>query len=70
MLLISLVSRRSRLRQGPRYIKRGSDETGQVANFAETEQVLITDNKSISSFVQIRGNSNNTNTIATTFNTN
>lgn len=37
---LALVSRRSRNRQGPRYIKRGSDERGNVANFVMTEQLL------------------------------
>ena len=36
---LTLISRRSRRRQGPRYIKRGSDGLGDVANFVETEQV-------------------------------
>lgn len=34
-----LVSRRSRLRQGTRYTRRGIDASGNVANFVETEQV-------------------------------
>jgi SacI homology domain len=39
-----------------RYIKRGSDEYGDVANFVETEQILVNHNTSqIRSFVQIRG---------------
>ena len=55
-LMLTLISRRSRRRQGPRYIKRGSDGLGDVANFVETEQVLrrISDNRTFS-FVQIRG---------------
>ncbi len=39
-LKLGLISRRSRHRQGQRYIKRGSDEAGDVANFVETEQIL------------------------------
>ena len=54
---LSLISRRSRLRQGPRYIKRGSDEQGNVANFAETEQILTCDHPPLraASYVQARG---------------
>ncbi len=37
---VGLISRRSRHRQGQRYIKRGSDRSGDVANFVETEQIL------------------------------
>jgi hypothetical protein len=37
---VSLLSRRSRHRQGQRYIKRGSDGAGDVANFVETEQIV------------------------------
>ena len=55
-LTLTLISRRSRRRQGPRYIKRGSDGLGDVANFVETEQILqrMSDNRTFS-FVQIRG---------------
>ena len=56
---ISLVSRRSRSRQGPRLRTRGIDSYGNVANFVETEQILrsrdINDNDMVASFVQIRG---------------
>ena len=49
-----LISRRSRRRQGPRYIKRGSDELGDVANFVETEQILSrADGSASSSFLQV-----------------
>lgn len=34
-----LISRRSRLRAGTRFTKRGADGTGAVANYAETEQI-------------------------------
>ena len=54
--VLSLVSRRSRLRQGPRYIKRGSDKVGDVANFVETEQILVhSTSGKVASFLQIRG---------------
>ncbi|CAB4254746.1 similar to Saccharomyces cerevisiae YKL212W SAC1 Phosphatidylinositol phosphate (PtdInsP) phosphatase involved in hydrolysis of PtdIns[4]P [Maudiozyma barnettii] len=39
---LALVTRRSRFRAGTRYFRRGIDEDGNVANFNETEQVLIT----------------------------
>jgi hypothetical protein len=54
---LCLISRRSRYRQGPRYIKRGIDYYGHVANVVETEQVFYSsDNSVIASFVQV-GNS-------------
>ena len=60
---LCLVSRRSRYRAGTRYFRRGVDREGHVANFVETEQILIVetadsngDDASIQlSFVQIRG---------------
>lgn len=36
---VLFVSRRSRLRQGTRFTRRGIDDGGNVANFVETEQV-------------------------------
>lgn len=36
-----LISRRSRFRAGTRFTKRGADATGAVANYAETEQLLV-----------------------------
>jgi hypothetical protein len=66
-----LISRRSRFRAGTRFTRRGADDTGAVANFVETEQILILwnhqnttdcthdiENKNIigiTSFVQTRG---------------
>lgn len=51
-----LLARRSKLQQGPRYIKRGSNDHGHVANFVEIEQVLVReDGTANSSFVQVRG---------------
>lgn len=35
-----LVARRSRYMAGPRYLKRGINEQGDVANFVETEQIV------------------------------
>lgn len=49
-----IISRRSRYRAGTRYFRRGIDSTGNVANFNETEQVLIIGDK-VYSFVQTRG---------------
>ncbi|SMN19462.1 similar to Saccharomyces cerevisiae YKL212W SAC1 Phosphatidylinositol phosphate (PtdInsP) phosphatase involved in hydrolysis of PtdIns[4]P [Maudiozyma saulgeensis] len=39
---LALITRRSRFRAGTRYFRRGIDDDGNVANFNETEQVLIT----------------------------
>eukprot|EP00903_Cladosiphon_okamuranus_P018570 g17093.t1 len=52
---VMFVSRRSRLRQGARYTRRGIDDRGNVANFVETEQSLLHEDKSVTSHVQIRG---------------
>lgn len=38
--LITLISRRSTLRPGLRYLRRGMDDLGNVANLVETEQIL------------------------------
>ncbi|GJJ73214.1 phosphatidylinositol 4-phosphatase [Entomortierella parvispora] len=54
----TLISRRSKERSGLRYQRRGIDETGNTANFVETEQLLrITrdDSDHQVSFVQTRG---------------
>ena len=48
-----LISRRSSVRAGTRFWVRGADKDGNVANFVETEQIVISD--AIYSFVQIRG---------------
>ena len=55
---LCLISRRSRYRAGTRYFRRGIDQEGHVANFNETEQILLVgpdDNSVQLSFVQIRG---------------
>eukprot|EP00127_Corallochytrium_limacisporum_P007238 Clim_evm11s244 gene=Clim_evmTU11s244 len=49
-----LMTRRGCERTGTRYNVRGIDDMGNVANFAETEQVIFTEGWE-SSFVQIRG---------------
>ncbi|ORY98766.1 SacI homology domain-domain-containing protein [Syncephalastrum racemosum] len=53
-----VISRRSRERAGMRYQRRGVNEQGQVANFVETEQIIIferDDEPHVASFVQTRG---------------
>ena len=52
--LIALISRRSRRRAGTRYKRRGADAEGNVANFVETEQIVLYHNYSLS-FVLTRG---------------
>ncbi|KAF7320035.1 SAC domain-containing protein [Mycena kentingensis (nom. inval.)] len=58
-LQLCLISRRSRFRAGTRYFRRGVDNTGHVANFNETEQILLVDGEGATStqlsFVQTRG---------------
>ena len=50
-----LISRRSINRAGTRYHSRGIDERGNVSNFVETEQLVITPDSIIRSYLQIRG---------------
>ncbi|PFH46638.1 hypothetical protein AMATHDRAFT_69424 [Amanita thiersii Skay4041] len=64
---LGLISRRSRYRAGTRYFRRGVDHSGHVANFNESEQLLLVEKQSSAggqdddafaikvSFVQIRG---------------
>lgn len=49
-----LISRRSKYEAGTRFTKRGADNSGNVANFAETEQIILI-NGTLFSHVQIRG---------------
>lgn len=49
-----LISRRSLNQAGTRFIKRGINSKGHVANYVETEQITITE-KNIFSYVQLRG---------------
>ncbi|KAJ3254391.1 Phosphatidylinositide phosphatase SAC1 [Boothiomyces macroporosus] len=49
-----LISRRNKYRSGARYHCRGIDEQANVANFVETEQILVT-RDAIRSYVQTRG---------------
>ncbi|TDL28775.1 hypothetical protein BD410DRAFT_738463 [Rickenella mellea] len=61
--LFCLISRRSRYRAGTRFFRRGIDKDGHVANFNETEQIVLLsdqgktagDYNSTLSFVQTRG---------------
>lgn len=50
-----LISRRAVSRQGYRFIMRGADADGNVANYVETEQILQWRSGTLSSFVQTRG---------------
>ncbi|KAL2625239.1 hypothetical protein AAZV13_07G040600 [Glycine max] len=57
---LTIIARRSRHYAGTRYLKRGVNEKGRVANDVETEQIVFTDARGgrpmqISSVVQIRG---------------
>jgi hypothetical protein len=58
-LLLTLISRRSIQRAGLRYLRRGVDNDGNVANSVETEQILSSQSWSTSekefSLTQIRG---------------
>ncbi|EPX71597.1 inositol-polyphosphate 5-phosphatase [Schizosaccharomyces octosporus yFS286] len=51
---LSLISRLSSYRAGTRFLARGVDDDGNVANYVETETILDTPNYSVS-FVQVRG---------------
>ena len=57
--LLTIISRRSINRAGLRYLRRGVDEEGNVANSVETEQILSTsswdDKSKVYSFTQCRG---------------
>lgn len=49
-----MITRRSFKKGGTRYNARGMDTKGQVANFCETEQIIIINNYCFS-HLQIRG---------------
>ncbi|BGO89600.1 hypothetical protein NBRC10512_001549 [Rhodotorula toruloides] len=53
-VMLAVISRRGWARAGTRFLKRGIDDAGNVANFAETETILQTRDKTLS-FVQVRG---------------
>ena len=53
--LVTLISRRSIMRPGLRYLRRGVDEEGHAANCVETEQILCDPSwTAIHSFTQLR----------------
>ena len=57
---VIIIARRSRHFAGTRYLKRGLNEEGRVANFVEIEQIVYShkskdDKPLVSSFVQVRG---------------
>ncbi|KAI7285266.1 hypothetical protein KC345_g1849 [Hortaea werneckii] len=58
-LLLTLISRRSVNRAGLRYLRRGADDAGHVANAVETEQILSPQSQDkkgkIFSLLQVRG---------------
>ncbi|KAI4330463.1 hypothetical protein MLD38_028752 [Melastoma candidum] len=58
-LILTLIARRSRFYAGTRYLRRGVNRKGKVANDVETEQIIMEDNldgsMKISSAVQVRG---------------
>ena len=51
---LCVLSRRAHARAGTRYNRRGVDELGKVANYVETEQIVLYHSYALS-FVQIRG---------------
>lgn len=51
---ILIISRRSVLRAGPYHFSLGVDKDGNVANYVETEQIVLIKDF-LFSFVQIRG---------------
>jgi hypothetical protein len=53
-LTMMLISRRSAKMAGTRYLSRGIDEQAEVANFVETEQVVLYENYAFS-YAQVRG---------------
>lgn len=54
LVSFALVTRRSRFRAGTRYFRRGINDQGHVANFNETEQILIYKN-TVQAYLQTRG---------------
>lgn len=51
---LCILSRRSRFRAGTRYKRRGVDEDGEVANYVESEQIIMYQSHEVS-FLQVRG---------------
>lgn len=54
-MTFALLSRRSRNRVGTRYIVRGADQHGNVANEVETEQLVVADDGRATAYVLLRG---------------
>lgn len=54
-ITLTLIARRSRFYAGTRYLKRGINEQGKVANHVEVEQVVEIDGGYLASFFQVRG---------------
>lgn len=54
-IYVCLIARRSKNFAGTRFLKRGANSKGDVANEVETEQIVSGDGRKISSFVQMRG---------------
>ncbi|KAA8917681.1 hypothetical protein TRICI_000178 [Trichomonascus ciferrii] len=52
---VIIISRRSVLRAGVRYLRRGIDDNGNCANWVETEQLLHYGDNSVCSYTQVRG---------------
>ncbi|KAL4974356.1 SacI homology domain-containing protein [Aspergillus desertorum] len=54
--MLTLISRLSSRRAGTRFNTRGLDDDGNVANFVETETILVCDTSGVTfSYVQVRG---------------
>jgi phosphatidylinositol-bisphosphatase len=51
---VHLISRRSIFHSGTRYLTRGIDDNGHVANYVETEQIVKC-NQNLFSYLQLRG---------------
>ncbi|KAF2704983.1 synaptojanin-1 [Pleomassaria siparia CBS 279.74] len=56
-LAFILITRRSRLKAGTRYFSRGIDESGNVSNFNETEQIIILNDSASGGLGGFSGNS-------------
>jgi hypothetical protein len=52
---VIIVSRRSVRRAGVRYLRRGIDDSGNCANWVETEQLLLYGDNNVCSYTQVRG---------------
>jgi hypothetical protein len=53
-IYVCLIARRSKNYAGTRFLKRGANSNGDVANEVETEQI-VSDGQKMSSFIQMRG---------------